>query len=107
MKANENMEHNIKEALNSLDGMEKASAGPYFFTRLQQRLQAAKISTWEKIGGWISKPTIAFGSLFAVIILNAALIINKPAKPDRFDESTDDYSMASSSSNIYEIPETE
>ncbi len=107
MKENKNMDEKINETLNSLEGLDRASPGPYFFTRLQQRLQSSKKSTWEIVARFISKPAFALGSLLIVILLNIALLVNNPAKSDRFEDGSDDYSIAASLINIYENPETE
>ncbi len=91
-----NINQQIDDALNSLDGAERATPGLYFFTRLQQRLNAGQNSFGSKIGLWISRPAIALSVLMVVILLNLAVIFNQPASSDNAEENTDYYSMASS-----------
>ncbi len=106
MKRDNNNEQKINEILESIDGMQTASPGPFFFTRLQQKLQSAKAGTWELIGSWISRPAIAFSSLILVIILNIAVLSDWGSK-DRFDDNGEDYTIASTTIFEYSNPVSE
>ncbi|HEU5051491.1 MAG TPA: hypothetical protein VFT78_00195 [Hanamia sp.] len=68
----------IDEAMQSLEGMEKASAGPYFFTRLEARMQREK-SAWERISSFVAKPVVAFACICLIIVINAAVILSSTA----------------------------
>lgn len=100
---NKNINEKIDEALNSLDGAERATPGPYFFTRLQQRLKAENNSLLARIGLWISRPAIALTVLMVVILLNLAVILDQRSDT-RVDESADYYSMATPTILDYENP---
>jgi hypothetical protein len=102
---NEN-DKRIEEILNSLEGAQRATPGPYFFTRLQQRLKSTPASTWEKIGRWISQPVVAFGSLLLIILLNIALVFNPADKQERFEEG-DEYTTMSATTFDYPNSEIE
>lgn len=71
----ENINKKIDDALNSLEGIRKAPAPPFFFTRLEARMQRAK-SVWENISSVISKPVFAFATICLVIMLNAFVIFS-------------------------------
>jgi len=105
----ENINNKIKDALNSLDGMGQASAKPFFFTRLEARMQKER-NTWEKISSFFARPAIAFACICLVIMINAAVIFssqnthtNVTGQNDE-NATVDEYSQVSSS--FYEFVNT-
>jgi len=75
----ENIERKVQQALNSLDGVQKASPGPFFFTRVQARLQRQRASGWEKAISFITRPSIALAGLCLIILLNAVAFYLQPS----------------------------
>ena len=71
----EKINRKIKEAMHSFDGIEKASPAPFFFTRLEARMQNEK-SIWEKISSFVARPIVAFACICLVIMINAAVIFS-------------------------------
>jgi len=71
MRHKENIAQKVEQALNSLDGAQKASPGPFFFTRVQARLQKQRSNRWELVTSFITRPAVALGGLCIVILLNA------------------------------------
>lgn len=59
----------VQQALESLDGVKRAEANPFLYTRVMARLQQQK-SQWEKIARFIARP------VFALAIVILALLIN-------------------------------
>ena len=104
-----NINNKVKDALNSLDGVEQAAAKPFFFTRLEARMQKEK-NTWEKILSFFARPAIAFACICVVVMINAAVIFSseKPQSnvANQNDELTtvDEYSQVSS--GFYEFVNT-
>ena len=92
----------VEDAMHSLDGIEKASPGPYFFTRLESRMQAQK-NVWEKITSFLTKPSMAFACICLVIIINAIVIFSSSnPKKNLVQQNTelatiDEYSQLSAS----------
>ncbi len=62
----------IEETLQSLDGISKAEPAPFFYTRLQPKLdnRVSNTNHWS----WISKPVFSFATLGLLVILNIAAI---------------------------------
>jgi hypothetical protein len=106
----ESINNKIKDALNSLDGMEQASAKPFFFTRLEARMLKEK-NSWEKVSSFVARPAIAFACICAVIMINAAVIFssqkNSTVNADQSEEiaTVDEYSLVSS--NFFEFVNTQ
>lgn len=79
MRDKENMERKVEAALTSLDSIQKAGPGPFFFTRVQARLQRQRSNSWERIVSFITRPTVALGGLCIIILLNAVAFYLQPA----------------------------
>ena len=107
MKHNQDIEKMIEETLNSLDGMQKAEPRPFFFTRLQQRLQARKNTFWDSLEQFIAKPVVAIAGVVLLIILNISLIITKeeslaPANEQEEQAFAEEYSPGAATIYEYE-----
>jgi len=107
MKKKLDVETRVNATLNSLDAVQRATPGPFFFTRVQARLNREDRNSWEQISSFIGRPQIAFAGLCIVIVLNLWTILrqenlNNTARLDQSEQtSTEDYSVAANSF-IYE-----
>jgi hypothetical protein len=103
----------VEEALNSLDGIQKAEPQPYFYTRLTGRLQRNEKTLWERMGSFLAKPTMAIACLCFILVFNAFILFRQDGNDLKNPQSiagqtteqitTDnEYILASSSSFDYE-----
>ncbi len=78
------MNKKIEATLQSLDGMQRASASPYLLTRLQARLQTKEPDIfWVKAGRFLNRPVVAICAMFILILINFAIIVKSDvAVPD-------------------------
>ena len=74
MKAKYQIEQEVDKTLDSLEGIEKAEANPYLFTRVKASLVREEKSVWSKAIGFIGKPAIAVAAIFLVVLINASII---------------------------------
>jgi uncharacterized membrane protein YdfJ with MMPL/SSD domain len=65
----------IEDAMHSIDDIKKASPNPFFFTRLEARMQNEK-NIWEKITVFLTRPSIAFATISFIVMLNAIVIFS-------------------------------
>ena len=99
----------IEEVMRSLDDIKKASPSPFFFTRLEARMERDK-SVWETISSFVAKPIIAFACICLIIMINAAVIFSsenseKSASAQNNEIATvDEYNQVSST--FYEFVNT-
>ncbi len=58
----------IRETLESLDHIQKAEAPPFFFTRLQARLDSDRTDTerWK----WVRRPALSLAILTVLLLVN-------------------------------------
>jgi hypothetical protein len=69
------IENKVAEALNSLEGIGRASAGPYFYTRVKAHLDNGLRSKWERIGSFLSRPAIALSVVFIILLANLFVLV--------------------------------
>jgi hypothetical protein len=103
---NENLNRKIDKAMQSLDGIEKASPRPFFFTRLEARMQKQK-SRWEALSSFLTKPAIAIACICLIIIINAAVILSSATLNSSTDQQNNELATAdeynSVSTPLYEF----
>jgi len=100
----------VEQAMQSLDGMQSATPGAFFFTRVQGRLSRVDKNVWERVSAFIARPAVAFSLIFLVILMNGFVVFNQR---DIISSNTeqeqvnyyDDITMASNSFYDYEITE--
>lgn len=70
MKKYPNIEEEVERTLQSLEGIQRAEPDPFFYTRLQARME----QKFVKKTGWQWRPVYAFAALALVLLLNFATI---------------------------------
>ena len=102
----QHLDKKIDEAMQSLDGIEKASPRPFFFTRLEARMQREK-SRWEVISSFVAKPIVAFACICLIIMINAAVILSSANSKNLTDQQNSEQATAdeynSLSAPLYEF----
>lgn len=99
----------IEDTLNSLEGIKKASASSFFFTRLEARMQKKK-NVWDEVSSFVSRPVIVFAGILLILLINATVIftsstLNTTSEKQNNELATvDEYSQVSSS--FYEFVNT-
>jgi hypothetical protein len=83
----------IDETMQSLDGIEKASPRPFFFTRLEARMQRGK-NKWEIISSFVARPAIVIASMCLIIIINATVIFSSSSFTGSSDKQSNEIGTA-------------
>ncbi|HSV12355.1 MAG TPA: hypothetical protein VLI68_16370 [Hanamia sp.] len=108
----EKFNQKVEETMRSLDGIEKASPRPFFFTRLEARMQNQK-SLWEEISSFVAKPMVALACICLIVMINAAVIFsstnssnstNSVSQQNNELATADEYNLVSST--FYEFVNT-
>jgi len=74
MSSNNFIQQEIEKTLQSLDGVQRAEANPYLFTRIKARME--KNTSWERISSFVSRPVIAFATLLLIMAINAFVLFS-------------------------------
>jgi len=74
MEAKRHIEQEVNKTLDSLEGLKKAEANPWLFTRIKARLEREEKSVWSKAISLLGKPAIAIAALLLLVVINASVI---------------------------------
>ncbi len=81
------IQKHIDEVLDSVGNIERATPKPFFFTRLEARMNREQKNVWEKLSRLVTRPSIAALTLSLVLILNAFVAVQGMSaaqhEPDR------------------------
>lgn len=95
----ENYNKKIEDALHSIDGIEKATPAPFFFTRLEARMQREK-NIWEKITSFIAQPAIAFSCVCLLIMINSFVIFSSSDEKNSVIQQTNELATVDEYSQV-------
>jgi len=109
MQRQNDIERRIEETLNSLDGMHRAEANPFLYTRIQARLSGRK-SVLDSVINFAGRPVFAVVILFVVLVTNISVMMQSTSASDQTTEQSqlavaDQYSNNISGLFEYENPE--
>lgn len=76
MKQKHHIDKQVEDTMNSLDGLQKASPGPYFFTRVNARLHKHQKDAWEQTLSFLTRPAILAASVIAIIVVDIIALTN-------------------------------
>lgn len=85
MNTNEHIQREVEKTMQSLDGINRAEANPFLFTRIKARMQ--KQNAWEKITSFISRPVIAIAALVLVMAINGWAVFSNEENTSQANES--------------------
>ena len=74
MTNNDFIQQEVEKTLQSLDGVQRAEANPYLFTRIKARME--KNTSLEHISSFVSRPVIAFATLLLIMAINAFVLFS-------------------------------
>ena len=76
MSTKQNIEKKVNETLNSLDGIQKASPGHFFFTRVQARLSKTNKDVWERTLSFITRPAVVIATIVMILLIDVIALTN-------------------------------
>lgn len=77
-----NNEQHIEELLDSLNGVQRASAPAFLSTRIRARLQEERALSWfDRSLRWISQPAVALSLVSLVVMVHTLTIISTRNQP--------------------------
>jgi hypothetical protein len=101
MEKRPNIPEKTQQTIDSLDGLQRATPGPFFFTRVMARIEREDASAWERAVAFLTRPVVVVATLSIIVLLNAtALYLPSHESPalvaaEQSDPSfTDDYVAA-------------
>lgn len=107
MEQKDHIDKLVNETLDSLDGLSRAKANAFLFTRVQARLKQSR-SGWEQLTAYVSRPAFALAMLVMVLFTNAVVMYwraERPEAPDQQLALTEEYSLTTTALYDDENPE--
>jgi len=86
MTSKEKIQQEIEQTLQCLDGVKRAEANPFLFTRIKDRM-AKKDSPWERTFSFISKPAIAMAIVLLVMTVNGWALLGSGSNDNTIGDS--------------------
>ena len=72
-KSQKTLTERVEDTMGSLDNIQRADPGPWFYGRLSARLANGR-SAWYAVGAFLSRPAVAFSAILGVLVLNVFLL---------------------------------
>jgi hypothetical protein len=86
MTSKEKIQQEIEQTLQCLDGVKRAEANPFLFTRIKARM-AKKDSVWERTFSFISRPVIAMAIVVLVMAVNGWALLGSNSNDNVIGDS--------------------
>jgi hypothetical protein len=80
MDNKKHIQDEVEKTLNSLEGIQRATASPYLFTRIRARLEKGDKSFWSKALAFISRPSVAVPVIVLTIFINTAIFFESKSE---------------------------
>ena len=105
MTSKEKIQQEIEQTLQCLDGVKRAEANPFLFTRIKARMDR-KANIWERTFSFISKPAIAVAIIVLVMAVNGWAVLDnsgsgpiETATAENVSELANEYNIVASVAN--------
>ena len=102
MTPEEKIQQEIEKTLGSLEGVKRAEANPFLFTRISARMNK-KPGLWEWVSAFVSKPAIAIAIVALVMTINGWALWGSdsedPIAVDNNSELANEYNTVASVNN--------
>jgi hypothetical protein len=98
MKAKKHIEQEVDKTIGSLDGMQRAEANPYLYTRIKARLEKEERSIWSLATEFVSRPQVAIAAIFVAVLINLTVFFE--FRPEPTQAGQDDEQLFASEYNL-------
>jgi hypothetical protein len=88
MTNKEQIQKEIEQTLQSLDGVQRAEANPFLFTRIKARMSKQN-SLWERVYSFVARPVIALSVLILVLSINFLAVYDDAGTPTNVTTTAD------------------
>ena len=88
MKNKQHIQKEVDETLNSIEGIHRASANPFLYTRIKERLSGQDKGVWSMAAGIITRPAFALAAVVLIVLINLAIFFKD--QPETIQTTTQD-----------------
>lgn len=76
MNRKDQIQEKVEQAMASLDHIQRATANPFLYTRIQAALEKEERGFWVNFSSFITKPAVAFATLVLIVSMNSLVLFN-------------------------------
>jgi len=98
MTMNTERNKRTEEIINSLDGVQRASAPDFFYTRLKARMEKGLESGYRR--SWVLRPAYALATLALVIAINVFVLFKNDNSPNNATAESDSITSIAAEYNL-------
>jgi hypothetical protein len=102
MTQKEKIQEEIESTLQSLDGVKRAEANAFLFTRIKARMNK-KSNGWEDIFSFVSKPVIAIAIVVIVMAVNGWALWGSNSNEEIITESPNASELATEYNSVASV----
>ena len=111
MNKNVDIQTKVEQIMQSLEGIQSASPGAFFFTRVQSRINRVEQNIWEVLSAFLARPVVAFAVICLVVVMNMIVVFEHRQSTvylgDQLEQSVYDDDFTLASTTIYDDEITE
>ncbi len=93
MKSKKEITEYTEQVLNSLDGIQRAETQPFFYTRLQARMEEGTVNSWNQWMAYLSRPAVSLALLLVFLMINGYLIFSRISSQPELTPAASDYAV--------------
>lgn len=86
MKNKWEIQQEVEKTLDSLEGIKRAEANPFLFTRIQAALQRKPAGSWGRVVGFMARPMVALVTILIVLAINMAVFFTSKTQPSEEEQ---------------------
>ena len=105
MDKNTAIESNVEAVMNSLDGIQPASPGAFFYTRVQAKLHKEDKNIWNRISLLVARPAVAVTVVCLILLMNLLVLVQQKATSPLADQTEQSYydELNNTADNFYDF----
>lgn len=105
MDKNTAIKNKVEAALNSLDGIQSASPGPFFYTRVQAKFHTEDKNVWNRVSILVARPAIAVTVVCLILLMNILVLVQQKTSSPLADQTEQSYydELNSTADNFYDF----
>src|ERR1044071_7797358 len=73
MNSKRSIQEEVEKTISSLDGIQRAEANPYLFTRIKAGLEKEEKSFWARALTFMSLPSVVVPAIILTVLINTAI----------------------------------
>ena len=98
------IENKVEAVMNSLDGIQSATPGAFFYTRVQAKFHKED-NIWNRITTLVARPAVAVTVVCLILLMNILVLVQQKPTTSLADQTEQSYydELNSTADNFYDF----